>query len=292
MTAAADSIARTRGHLMTGQRDVLNQLAGSIDGTTESITLSRAMRTLTEGARITVGLEVMYVWGTSGAGATVMRGADGSTATAHDAGEVVRVNPIASDFEILTALNDTLRDLSSPERGLYRVTSADFTYNPSIMGYDLGDLGDVLDIWRVRWQTSGPEKDWPRVPRSFWDWDQNADPADFASGNQFVLKAGGEAGRKVRVTYKAGFTPLASLTSDLLTDAGLHTEAHDLPPIGAAIRLTAGRDVKRSEMSAQPEPRRAEEVPMGGASQAMRPFIALYAERCSAERARLMKRYP
>jgi hypothetical protein len=292
MTAAADVITRTRGYLMTGQRDVLNQLAASIDATQENLTFSRDMRTLKAGARISIGLETMYVWSTTTSGATVMRGAEGTTATTHAQGDLVRVNSQTTDSDILAAVNDVLGGLSSPERGLFQVRSTSFTFNPSIMGYDLGPVGDVLDVWKVRYESSGPEKDWPVIPRSLWRFEQAADTTDFVSGKQLVLLAQAEAGRDVRVSYKLGFTALAALDDDLATDAGLHTEAHDIVPLGAAIRLMAGRDIKRTHLDAQPEPRRAEEVPPGSASQAMRPLLALFDERVSEERGRLARRWP
>ena len=281
---------------MSGQRDRMNRVSGALTDSGTTVTFEFALKQIAENTRLSIDLEEMHVWETSGTGAgadaTVQRGFNGSTAAVHDSGALVRVNPRFTDFEILRAVNDELRDLSSPDNGLFRVLSDDFDFNAATFGYELTAPTGIISIWRVRFDPSGPESDWPVIPKRYWRLDQAADTDEFSSGLQLVLKAAAEPGRPVRVSYKTGFASLSAMDEDVTSVSGLHAEAHDILPMGAAIRLMAGRDLKRSFMEAQPEPRRSDEVDPGSAQQAMRPLLAMRLQRIMAEVSRLMSRFP
>jgi len=292
VTTFSDVIERTRRRLMTSMREQVNLLAATIDNDDTALSFAHSTR-FTEGARLSIELEDMRV--TSGSGTTtanVIRGMDGSTAVAHTAPVIVRVNPTWTNFEIGQAVNDELADLSSPMNGLFRVRSVDFTYNPSKQGYELSGLQDFLDVWRVRYNEPGPEDVWQPVPPAYWRVDQAADTTDFPSGVQLVLKAGGHPGQTVRVSYRATFDPLVALADDVLAVAGLHNEAHDILSLGAAIRLLSGEEAHRAYTTAQANPRRADEVPPRTAVSALQPLVAQREERVRAEANRLAARSP
>src|SRR5690606_19530320 len=181
-------------------------------------------------------LEEMYVWETtgtgSGASAVVERGFNGSVKSQHESGAIVRVSPHFSDFEIFRAINDELRDLSSPDRGLFRIKDVDFEFRAAQFGYPLQVSDQILSVWRVRYDVPGPEEDWPIIPKRFWRLDQSADTTDFPGGLQLVLKVPAFPGKKVRVSYKTGFDPLTGLDDDVEAVSGLHPEAHDIPAMG------------------------------------------------------------
>ncbi len=122
--------------------------------------------------------------------------------------------------------------------------------------------------------------------------DLDANTTDFASGKQLVLAESVRAGQPIQLSYRSGFTHLVTLSDNVLTVSGLQSEAHDLPPLYAAICLLAGRDIKRSFLNRQPEPRRQEEVPPGAANQAMRPLLERYYTRVTQEVKRLKRKYP
>jgi hypothetical protein len=114
---------------------------------------------------------------------------------------------------------------------------------------------------------------------------------DFASGGALVIYEGGYPGQAIRVRYRAPFGSLTALDDDVLADTGLPATAHDLPPLGAAVRLVAGREVKRNFTEAQGEPRRAEEVPPTATLQSSRELLRIRQQRIVAEQSRLLHQY-
>jgi hypothetical protein len=295
MTTTADVIAEARDYLLTGQRDVLNQLQTGIDADDIALTLKRDLKGVTTNGMLSIDLEDIHVWAPSGASAgstvDVLRAQNGSTGAAHSADALVYVNTQYSPWRVLRAINEELKALSGA--GLWRVKNVNLTYAATQMGYDLTGTGsDFLDVWRVRMDTVGPEQDWPLLRRDEWRLDQHSDTTDFPSGRSLVLYRGTTPGRTVKVSYKASFGQLSALADNVESVSGLHTEAMDLLAIGATIRLISGREIKRSSMEAQPEPRRADEVPAGAAMGAIRPMMALREQRLREERNRLHQRYP
>lgn len=289
MTTFADLIDEARWHLMTGQPDRLNELSGSMTDSQDNVPLVHGVDGINPGARLTVGLEEMHVLSARTNSATVIRGFGGSTATTHDSGDTVYVNPQFSPYHVSREINRAFDTLSSD--GLFRIKDAEITYIPTRSGYDLSFDADFIDIWRVRYDSPGPSRRWRVLRPQEWYVDLDPDAGDFPSGAQLVLLNGGFPGHTVRVSYKAGFAKLSAL-SDQASVSGLHSEAFDLLPLAAALRITTGREIKRSFLNRQPEPRRQEEVPPGAARQSRVDLIGLYLERLSSETARLRRRYP
>jgi len=296
MTTLADTIELTRGYLMTGQQDRLNVLDLDINSVVDTVQFRYELKSIVPNVRISIDLEEMHVISVTGSGATstakVIRGFGGSTAASHTNGAVIRVSPQFSDWRISQEINDELEELSAPQSGLYRMKSIEFTYSPAQSGYNI-NASDMIDIWRVRYDHPGPERDWPVMNRNEWYFDQDANTTDFPNGKSLVLRVPAFPGFLVRVSYKASFGgPLTTGASDVLAVTGLHNEAHDLLSLGAALSLTMGRDIKRSFMESQPEPRRSDEVGTSAGQIAMRPLVAKYTDRINAEVTRLQQRYP
>lgn len=293
MTTLADVIHRTRRHLMTGQQDRYNVLDLSTLAGAVTLQMRNTPLGIADGSRLSIGLEEFQVTAVSsaapGAQATVIPGFDGSPQSAHTAGDLIRVNPHFSDYAIMLAINECINDLAG--EGLFRIKDVEFTYQPMQAGYDV-PVTDFISVWKVRFDTPGIENDWPVMSRSDFTWDTRPSTADFPGGFQFTVRHGGSAGFPVRVSYKATFDTLTALTDDVLAVTGLHDVAHDLPALGAAIRLLAGREVKRSFLSRQPEPRRQEEVPPGSANQSMESLLRLYATKLNTYKRYLARLYP
>lgn len=290
MTTVKDVIEEARGHLMGSQRDRFNRLNGAIDNAVVAIPLEFDVQH-NNGAVISIELEDMYVYAAaSGIGSdTVERGFAGSAAVSHPDNSLVLVNPIFSNWRIFRGINNTLLDLSS--RGLFQIKqAADFNYNPSVYSYSLP--ADTKFVQSIRIDTPSSTNEWPLVPRQDFQFEPNADTDEFATGKMLVLYRG-YSGRNVRVTYRSGFTllPNTSWTTDL-TATGLHPEAYDLLALGAAIDLAAGREIQRTFLEKQPEPRRGEEVPVTGSLQAYRGLLAKYEARIETELSRLNEYYP
>lgn len=289
MTLASDLVAETRRQLDSGSRPEMNRLTTTMNTSVTSVVVDFALGSIVAGAYISIDLEIMYVWSSTGSTATVQRNMLGTVAAAHTTGAIVYVNPRWTDFGILTAINEELASLSSPANGLYQMKTVDITYNPARAGYDLTSVTDLIDVYDVRTDTYGPAKDWPRLGR--YTLARNQSTGDFASGLALQLYEGGYPGKTIRIQYKAPFVAFAALTTNLTT-TGLPASAADIPPIGALVRLVAPREIKRSVTDSQPESRTATEVPPGTSRSTAAGLLQLRQLRVREEAARLAQAYP
>lgn len=289
MATVADLVNDTRGYLLSGQNEELNRLEVNLTSVATSLQLEFPAGGIKTGVTIAVGLEEMYVWSVVGQNATVQRAMNGSQIGDHFDGDLIRVKPKFTDYRIFRALNDDVLDLSAPGNGLFRMRTVDLTATGAQYGYDLTDVEEMLDVYEVRYKTPGPEHTWPRIRN--YTVAQDMPTSDFPSGIALILHEAPYPGMPIRVRYKAPFGQFGSLGSEI-ADAGIAPSMVDLPPLGAAIRLMSGRDIKRSFTETQGEPRRAEEVRVGDAVNGMRGLLALRAQRIMAEAGRLQRLYP
>lgn len=290
MTTLATLIDQTKKHLLGNQREELNTLNGSYTSGGTTLTLTYAMGSIQAGAELEIDQEVFRVMSVSGQTATVLGAQKGTTAANHSSGAVVTVNPRFYEVSIIADINNTLNDLSAA--GIYREISTNITFNPVVSGYDLtgSDAYDVLDVLEVRYKQVGPTKRFPVIRN--WSLMRDMDTTVFASGNALVIDSGGFPGLPLRVRYAAALGQLSAQTDDVTTTAGLRATANDLPPIGAAIRQMMGRDVKRTFLEAQPDTRRAQEVPPGVGQGAITTLRRMYDEGVQQERMRQIQRFP
>jgi hypothetical protein len=153
-------------------------------------------------------------------------------------------------------------------------------------------LEDFLDVWRVRYQITGPEMIWPVIPRSMWRLDNAADTTDFPSGVQLLLRTGGQPGQPIRVSYKARFDPLVGYTDDVTTVTGVPESAHGILSLGAAIRLLSGAEAQRGYTTNQADPGDLERTPPRTSAGALGPLVEQREERIREEQAVLARLYP
>jgi len=294
MTIFQELINDTRDYLMTGQPDKVNVLHADVIAGATTLQLRHELKGVDAGTRLTIDLEEFHVISKTGntpeSTVTVIPQFGGSSPAAHLAGALIRVSPQFSDWRIARRINKCIETLSG--EGLFRILSTDFLYNPAQAGYNL-DADDLIDIWRVRYDYPGPNNNWPVLNARDYYLDQAADITEFPDSKQLVLRVPGYPGHKIRVSYRSGFSAtLSSPTQDVEVITGLHISAHDIPVLGAAYSLLAGRDVKRSFLSRQPEPRRQDEVPPGAATNAMMPLVEKYYRAINREISFLNRRYP
>lgn len=257
MTTTADLIERTRRHV--GGPETLNQIAVVGDAAT-TVTLRRPLRNVGQGTLLSVGLETMYVWDIvdeAGRVLEVRRGHERSDPAAHPDGELVRVAPPHTDRAMLDAINEDLNSLSGA--GLYQMKTLTLTASGSTRTYDLA--ADVQDVYAVLLDTDTTANTWPEV--SSWVWWPSMSTGEFPSGNALRIDSGTYDGRPLQVLYKAALGTLSTLDDDVAEVTGLAASAHDLPPLGAAWRLTAPQEIERNQTNRQGDSRRQEEVPQG-----------------------------
>ena len=293
MTLASDWVERTKSYLLSGIQEEKNRLASAYTAGSGTMTFQYDLMGIQAGSRIEVGTNLLYVWSVSGTTATVSGGWEGTTDANAASGAIVTVNPRFPSAQVLEALNFDLADLSSPAHGLYQVGTETLTYNPLMTGYDLDGVTNLISVIEVRGQTPGIYKDWPRINTQKFRV-MNTAPTGangFASGKALFIYEDMYAGYPIWVTYKKAFTLLTDSSTDVST-TGLPATAYDLPPVGAAIQLMSGREIKRAFTETQGDTRRAGEVPVGASNASVNNLRILRAQRIEAEKQRLDAFYP
>jgi hypothetical protein len=294
VTTAADlvSIAKNR-YLVGGGNELRNQLAADFTAGGTTLAFKYDLKGIQAGATLSIGLDVFYVWSadTSNKTAVVSGGQRGATAANHTTGDDVWVTPRYTDFAIFTALNEELSSMDSP--GFFAVKQLEIPYSAAKVGYDLTGLtvSQVTDILEVRYDDNQPFARTPRLSRNDWRLERNYLVGEDASTMSLKVFRGGFPGRNLTVLYKTGFSPFTALT-DNTTITGLPLSAYDLPPMGAAIRLGVGREIRRNDITSQGDTRRAEEVGPGAVAASWRGLQALYTQRMQSEIQRLQQAYP
>lgn len=290
MTTFQETIANARLHLMTSGTEKVAQLNAGIDNVVTQLTLKYDAPNIADGAILGIDLEEMYVVAKAGLVVTVIRGFNSSIPASHNIDQIIRINPKFSDYRLGKYVNEALDDLSGD--GLFWIDSLDFNYTPSRHAYNL-NAPSLIDVWRVRFAYPGNEFHWMDVPKCDWLADLAADTTDFPNGKSLLLIKGGFVpGHKVRVSFKSAFTSLTLPADDVATVGKLHRQAHKMLGLGAGINALGGREIKRTFLDRQPEPRRAQEVPAGAANQAILPLIRMYQSDLRRERRRLRRQYP
>ena len=290
MTTVSDWINETKRLIFSSDREQLNRLNGAINNSVTTVTFEYAAGGIVAGAVLSVDLELMYVWSVSSLTATVQRGYLGTTAASHLDDAIITVNPRYSDFAIFTALNQELDDLCSPMAGLFRVRTVDLTNTVGLVGYDLSMTG-FIDVLEVHYRADTTSKYWRRIDN--WRILSSANTSDFASGRALLLQEEVPVGSAaIRVTYKSSFTSASTVSDDVNATLGLPSTCNDIPPMGAAVRLTIPRAIKRTFDDSQGEPRRASEVPPSSSVEVTQALLTLKNRRIASEHARLKAMWP
>jgi len=289
MSTVGQIIDRTQRQLLSGVVEDRNKLAVAATATATTVVFSYDMAGIRAGSVIEIGSELMYVWSvtTSSNTATVERGWNGTTATAHVAGSVAVVNPRFPRSQILESINDDLSDLVSPSNGLYRVKAMDLQYNGNDPMINLPSTNDVIDLLEVRLRYRS--NDYPVIRRVVIV--RNVPTSDFGSGTALKFNEPCRSG-SLRITYKAPFNRVARETDDLQLVAGFPVSAEDILVMGAQIRLMTPREVRRNFTESQGDTRRSDEVPAGSQNNSIANIVRLRRERIIAEAAKLDSQYP
>lgn len=289
MTTLNDVIERTRRHLHSGEtRDERDKLDGAVTSVDTNVQLTYGRDGVQSGSVLALGLEELYVWERADSSVVVSRGQNGSTAAAHTDDTIIYIKPKFSAFSILRSVNEELDALSAD--GLYRVLTVPLTYVAGTDAYNLTGVTDLIDILSVEYAVNDGTGRWASLRNNRYRLRRDMATADFASGMALTINGYVENG-PMRITYKAPYLPLSTLADDVETVSGLHSQAHDILTIGAALRLVAVNEVSRNFLD-QSETRRAGEVPAGARSGHIRNLASLRMTRLEAEKSRLYAKRP
>jgi hypothetical protein len=303
MTELIDLITATQSYLYSNQSPEANQLADPIGSTDTSMTLLWPPGTLTQRpALCSIELEIMRVWNVVGQVCSIERAVNGTVQASHALGSwpqgYLEVMPKFPMFTIMRAINNELDELSSPWNGLYSMQDIELTYNPAVSGYDMTDANtmvsvvpdNVIAIQEIRYKIPGPSKHLPAI-RNF-QIARNLPTADYPSGMAILLEGqGGFPGFPLHVRYRSRFSQFTSLYQDAQTYGLLPREANGIAPIGAAIELMAGREIKRNFTEATSDPLQLELVTGGQVLNSYKGLMLLRQSRIQAAAARLLRAY-
>ena len=295
-TIGSDWVEATRTNLQGSFADQRVALGAPYVAGSGTLTFASTNPAIAVGAILSIGLNIFYVTGaiTASLTATVIGGQNGSTDVSAASASIVRINPQFTDWDIWTALGADLADLSSPLNGLYSMQYTDFNYASNIVQYDLGAAAanQLIEIYQLRHLTPGSFKDFNAISKEAWELILNAYTGDIPNGIGVYIKnpLGLYPSYKVRAMWKSAFVMPPTLQSGLSFSL-IPSSAYDLPPLGAAIRIMAGREIMRNS-PVQAEYRRATEVPAGAVGASANGLKSLRQMRIDAEASRLVNMYP
>lgn len=276
-TSVARQIADTRRLLSASLTDELTTLATDYTAGTDSLTLSTVPKRLGPGTVLSSGEATWYVLANTSSQCTVIAGYEGNPDVNVAAGSVVRVSPRFTDYQLFTTIKQVIGSLSSPLNGLYGIVKWQDVRDDEM--YPIPDeiLPYLIRILQVRSKTT--EDDWSI---------DGAYTTSLSPGSEYVRVYNYALMHEFIASVK--IIPPADFTSDLITYCGLTDTMLDIPSLGAAGILMNGQEARRVHLEAQGDPRRAEQVPMTGGTNAARELRRMFSERVNEEAVRIQQR--
>lgn len=293
MTTVATLADRIINRARSGSRETLLTLGSAVATTgATTITLSaNAPAGLVEGVIIEIDDEIMHVVSasTSNTSVTVLRGMWGSTAATHLNGAIIRIEPRYHRHHIIQLMKE---EVESWHPHIYAAHEQELVFEPGVATVDsqCPAGSDVIKILQAQVEPLSDE-DWRHVRVHLI---QDPDTSQFTSGYGVALQRpsfGIE--RTVHVIYARTFD-VSSWTSatDLQTDALLPTTVEDLLVLGVLWRVKLDDEVGRTDITAQGQPRSAQEVPPTHSMQAAEALEKARGRMIAREARRLNAKYP
>jgi hypothetical protein len=189
--------------LLSGIVEERNKLSVSIDSDDTTVVCSYPVNSLQPGTIFEISSELFYVWATNTSTntLTVERGYSGTTAVSHSSGAVLTLNPRFPKAQMFDALNQDIDDLSSPANGLFRVVTADLSYNGSDRQINITGATNIIDLVDVRLRYLSD--DFPVIRRVRLG--RDLPTADFASGYSLIFDGGDVEGALQGTVYSFVF---------------------------------------------------------------------------------------
>lgn len=275
-------------HYSLPQLDILG--ANATTAATE-ITLT-TIDQLSRGSVLEVEYELMYVLGWNGNTrvATVIRGHSGTTATAHDSGDVARVNPRVSHVSMLDAIREELR---SWDDRVFNVETDTLSFGASDSGINVAPT--ATNIYRILQAHVVPNAANSSYKTVTLELRRNEDAGMFAGGWSVHLPPGmrfGEA-TTINVLYAVPFTlDTLDTSTNLISTVGLSTSMLEILKWGTLHRIMAGRQENRLDLMANLRSDIEQRVPALAPAQAAAQYQLLRDRAYANEAYRLLNKYP
>lgn len=289
MTTLVPQLIEETKHLLYGAtHQRLNRISFNVDGFSQTISFLDELNEITRGSTISVSDEIMYVLSAdqSAKTATVYRGFMGTTAINHESNELVEINPRFPRVFIKRALQ---QEIDSWGSRLFKVAPSNISFSQTSRIYDLG-ISNFISIIDVGFSPYSGRTTRSNAYR--WSVLRDLDTADYPSGSAIEFLGNFPVSGTARIKAAQKFDVSTWTDATDVEALGLSTSMMDIPPIGAAWRLMSTKEVARTNMQAQPEPRRSEEVPAGHIASVAAQLKKLRDDRIEEERWTLMQRYP
>ena len=289
MASIGDLVADVRRRVYGSMTENVNLVQTSASAGQTSLQLELGVDGIQKGMLISSGLNVWFVKGVYSTDNTVfvIPGYDNSPQDAVAAGDMVYVRPRMTDWYAFNAINDQLRSMSSPDAGLYRIGTWVANVDPTYQTYVVPNAAlTMTNIIRVRWRWPGTTDVWTDMAPRHYRWNYST------VQNVVRLLISIPSGTEIEFTYKAPFTLATSLADDPVADCGLSDSMLDIPSLGAAVELLQTTESRRTQITAQGDSRRPEEVPVSSNSSIAGQLQRMYKSRVQEEMSRLVTRIP
>jgi hypothetical protein len=288
VTTVSQLVEETRRLVYGATRQSLNRLAGAVLAADTMLTLELDLNDAVRGSMLSIDDELIWVMDSNVASkqVTVIRGYLGTTAANHADEALVEVNPRFPRAYIKRSLQ---QEIDSWGTRLFKVTTANISFSSTTRIYDLGisNFISVIDAnltpYAGRTTRSNPYR---------WTVLRDLDVSEFPSGAAFEFLGAYPTTGIVRIKLAQEFDVSTWTDGTDVETLGIASSMCDIPPFGAAWRLMSTREVGRTNMQAQPEPRRSEEVPAGHMASVAAQLKKLRDDRIEEERWTLLNRYP
>lgn len=285
MTTFGDLVSSIHSalHSYTGTQEVSTYLTAGIDSDDLTASVGNSDAVLRGIAEIDD--ELIYV-DSSESNVLIIppfgRGYRGSVAASHTENAQVTFDPVFPKVEIKKAILQTVESLF-PQ--LYQIKSTDVAYAPTPVGFDVP--ADVESILEVKYQpASDPYNYWQPVFQ--WAFDPKSPEATGRSLNIFEYL---QPGSTIRVVYRAKMGTL-SASGDTLDSVGISESWADLILYGVTSRLMRFLDATRVQVAGVENLSRSAVVQVGDAGKIANQLYAMYQQRLTEERSRLLELTP
>ncbi len=295
-------------------------LTGGIDASVTTIAYDDNLFSVEEedaleaGAIVEVGQELMYTTAVNTVenNITVKRGQRGTSATAHSAGDMIKIAPAFPRKNVFDAVSDQIKNLYPT---LFAVETIELTAST---GYKLlgthGTDGDTYNYLVAPLKALSQYTDWQSgsdqtglkyngvalemidLPNPFTYTDDTSTERtktyttgpDVVHAVQFV---GISAGHTVFVTFKKKFiAPTAE--ANTLASVGLETEYEPIVMTGVAAQLMAGKDISKSNTSYITQQLEASTFPVGSSNTIGQSLLRYQQLLIQQARSNLRSKYP
>ena len=264
---------------------------------------------LDAGAIIEVGQELMYstALNTVTNEITVVRGARGTTATAHSAGDLIKVSPTFSRKAVFDAVSDQIENLYptlfavetksiTAKTGINVLDGATDNYLiapvKAISQYTDFDAGQDSTISQFR----GVSVELVDLPNPFTYTDENgaSQTVTYSSGPNKVnamQSYGITAGKTIYVSFKKKFVTVTS-EANTLSSIGLENEYEPIIMAGVAAQLVAGKDIPSLTTNYITEQIRVQNMPIGSSNSIRNSLLQYQQLLIQQARSNLRSKYP